>query len=272
MTASPETYLAELETFRQQRASAIGAANSWLALAGLFWLEEGENSLGSSADCAVVLPGLAPRIGALWLEGESVRLESSIPVEIDGQPQTQAELHSDKSGKPTRVNIGELSFIVLRRGTHHAVRLWDNHNAGRTATLDWFAPDPAFRVEATFVAEPRTLEIGLSTGFEILEYSPSPGYVRFSLGGQEHRLVAQSAEPEKRLFFNFKDPTNASQTYGAGRFLTTDGVKDGKVTLDFNYATNPYCAYTDHATCPLPPAENRLSVAVVAGEKRYNHG
>jgi uncharacterized protein len=272
MSIIQDTYITELETFRQNRARAIGAENSWLSLAGLFWLEQGKNSVGSSADCTVVLPDGAAQVGVIWLEGDAIRLETQVPIEIEGRAVTQAELQSDKSGQPTRVILGRLSFIVIRRGTHYAVRLWDNQEAGKAAELHWFAPNPALRIEASFVAEPRTLEIGLSTDFEIIEQAPSPGYVRFSLGEQEYRLVAESANPEQRLFFNFKDPTNTNQTYGAGRFLTTEGVKDGKVTLDFNYATNPYCAYTDFATCPLPPAENRLNIPVEAGEKRFNHG
>jgi hypothetical protein len=73
----------------------------------------------------------------------------------------------------------------------------------------------------------------------------------------------------RQLFFIFADKTNGSDTYGAGRFLYTDPAKDGKVVLDFNKAINPPCAFSSYATCPLPPASNRLPVRIEAGEKKF---
>ena len=75
----------------------------------------------------------------------------------------------------------------------------------------------------------------------------------------------------KDLFFVFRDLTAGKETYGAGRFLDTPPPQDGKVVLDFNKAYNPPCAFTPYATCPLPPAENRLAVRIEAGEKKYGH-
>jgi uncharacterized protein len=75
----------------------------------------------------------------------------------------------------------------------------------------------------------------------------------------------------KDLFFVFRDLTAGKETYGAGRFLDTAPPQDGKVVLDFNKAYNPPCAFTPYATCPLPPAENKLAVRIEAGEKKYGH-
>jgi uncharacterized protein (DUF1684 family) len=96
------------------------------------------------------------------------------------------------------------------------------------------------------------------------ELSPNPGYVEFKIAGKTHRLEAIDAGDE--LFFNFKDLTNGAKTYGAGRFLYAKAPKNGQVTLDFNQAVNPPCAYTAFATCPLPPKANYLQVAIEAGE------
>lgn len=271
-TETVDSYIAAQSDFRQQRAKALTLENSWLALAGLYWLEQGENHIGSGEDCAVQLPRGPKRLGVIRLEGESIGIQTQSPVEIGGSQTTQAALQSDMDHKPTRVDLEGLSFIVIRRGELYAVRLWDNHSPARQnfEGLEWFELNPDFRVKARFVEQPRTLEIGLSTPFELYEHNPSPGYVVFELGGKEYSLVAESSDPTKSLFFNFKDPTNGKQTYGAGRFLITEGVKDGSVILDFNRATNPYCAYTHYATCPLPPAENRLAIPILAGEKAYH--
>ena len=97
----------------------------------------------------------------------------------------------------------------------------------------------------------------------------SPGYVEFPLRGQTVRLMP-AAEGEE-LWFIFRDATSGKTTYPGGRFLYAAGPRDGKVILDFNKAYNPPCAFTPYATCPLPPRENRLKVAIEAGELNYHH-
>jgi uncharacterized protein (DUF1684 family) len=100
----------------------------------------------------------------------------------------------------------------------------------------------------------------------------NPGYVSFTVGGQEIHLEALLESPNaKELFFMFRDATSGKTTYGAGRYLYTELPKDGRVIVDFNRAMNPPCAFTDFATCPLPPAANRLSIAVTAGEQNDGH-
>lgn len=266
-----QPYVEMQHRFRQQHADSLTLENSWLSLAGLFWLEACDNSIGSGPDCSIQLPRGPQNLGVIRLDGEQISIQTQIPVDIDGTLHSQASLF-DGAASPVRVGLEGLSFVAIRRGGYFAVRMWDNHSPARQnfEGLDWFEVAPEYRVKARFVAQPRTLEIGLNTEFEIVENNPSPGYVVFELGGQEYSLVAESSDPEKSLFFNFKDPTNGTQTYGAGRFLTTHGVQDGSVILDFNTATNPYCAYTNYATCPLPPAENRLPVAILAGEKNFH--
>jgi hypothetical protein len=96
---------------------------------------------------------------------------------------------------------------------------------------------------------------------------PHVGYVTFEWEGQRCQL--QAVGDEKNLYLSFRDKTNADTTYGGGREVETELPKDGKVTIDFNLTHNPPCAYTDFATCPLPPAENVLPVRIEAGEQIY---
>ncbi len=107
--------------------------------------------------------------------------------------------------------------------------------------------------------------------FWATEANPSPGYAVFRIHGRV-RLRPILEEPDaKELFYIFRDQTSSKETYGAGRFMYSDLPHDGKVVLDFNKAYNPPCAFTPYATCPLPPAENRLPVRIEAGEKKYGH-
>jgi uncharacterized protein (DUF1684 family) len=136
--------------------------------------------------------------------------------------------------------------------------------------IDYFPADEQYRVTARFVPEPRTIPILNVLGQT--ENSECPGYAVFRLHGRELRLPPIFEEPgAKELFYIFRDQTTGKETYPAGRFLYSDLPKDGQVTLDFNKAYNPPCAFTPYATCPLPPKENYLAVRIEAGEKRYGH-
>ena len=101
---------------------------------------------------------------------------------------------------------------------------------------------------------------------------PSPGAVEFERDGKTWRIDALD-EGDGRLFLVFADRTNGHGSYGAGRFLYADAPDaEGNVVVDFNQAYNPPCAFTPFATCPLPPPDNRLDLAIPAGEKKYTGG
>jgi uncharacterized protein (DUF1684 family) len=134
--------------------------------------------------------------------------------------------------------------------------------------LRWFPVIEAYRITARFVAYEQPREIEIANVLGDVDKMPSPGYALFNLGGREYRLDPV-LEGDDKLFFIFADLTNNKTTYGAGRFLYTGLPRDGTVTLDFNQAVNPPCAFTKFATCPLPPRQNRLNIAIEAGELNY---
>lgn len=143
--------------------------------------------------------------------------------------------------------------------------------------LERFAPDPRFRVEATFKARPGKAFKMRTTTDRLPEYRPM-GTLRFTLGGRKRKLtvyqnVALATRPEyaDHLFVPFTDLTNGDSTYGGGRYLDLKGPLGPRVELDFNRAYNPYCAYGGKYSCPIPPAENHLPVAVEAGVKAFAH-
>lgn len=132
-----------------------------------------------------------------------------------------------------------------------------------------YAPDPAFAVEGTFVPfdEPRATTVGAAVE-GIQHMYEGPGEIRFRLGDSDLVLTAFNGHTPGSLSVLFTDRTSGRTTYAANRSLSVAAPgTDGTVTLDFNRAVNLPCAYTDLATCPLPPAENRLPVAIEAGEQ-----
>jgi uncharacterized protein (DUF1684 family) len=269
-------YRAEIESWRQERVSGLEQPDGWLSLVGLFWLEPGSQGFGSAPDNRVRLPEgeVPPHLGRFEMDRDgrvTVQVEPGHEVLHDGQPVERMVLTADADGEPTVLAHGSLHFYVIRRGSRIGVRVKDTQSPliASFHGLDYFPIDPAWRVEAgfEFYQPPRVLRIPTVLGTEAEDLSP--GAAVFSVGGRAYRLIATA--DEDGLFFVFGDETNGRNTYGGGRFLHTGPPDErGKVVLDFNRAYNPPCAFTPYATCPLPPKENRLDLAVEAGEKVWS--
>ncbi len=250
----------------------------WLSVAGLFWLKEGQNTFGSAASNAIVLPQDAAPPHAGWFDLKAGKvvlgLGSGVAASVAGRSVTEGELRSDTTGSPDVLALGRLSLYVIQRGGRFGIRLKDPESAARKSFtgLSWFEVQEEARVRARFVPydKPKTIRVPNVLGQS--EEMPSPGYCSFEWGGREVRLEGVFEEDDaQELFFIFRDQTSGKETYPAGRFLYSALPKDGEVTLDFNKAYNPPCAFTTFATCPLPPPQNWVPVAIAAGEKRYGH-
>ncbi|GIH20168.1 DUF1684 domain-containing protein [Rugosimonospora africana] len=166
---------------------------------------------------------------------------------------------------------GDAVIEVARRGGHHIVRPRHPEYATRLnyRGTPAFPPDPRWAVPGRYVpfAQPRPTTVG-SVVEELRHVYEAPGRIEFDIDGQPLSLTAFDGHRPGTLTILFTDATSGVTTYAANRSLQVDApAADGTVILDFNRATNLPCAYTDFATCPLPPAENRLPVAVEAGER-----
>ena len=270
------SYRAEIEKARAARVAELEADDGWLTVTGLLWLKPGKNVAGSAPGSDVALPAKAPkRLGVFELTSGQVTFtaEPGVTVTSEGAPVHQKVLDT-RGGDKTALTIGDLRMFLIRREDRYAIRMRDMNSPMRRGFkgLTYYPLNEAYRIEATFTAypEPRTIKIP-----NVLGQNPemlSPGVVSFSLNGKEIRLEPVYETNEKKdLFFIFKDPTSQDTTYPAGRFLHTPLPQNGHVIVDFNLAYNPPCAFTDFATCPLPPRQNQMAIRIEAGEKAY-HG
>lgn len=273
--AATAAYTRQIEDWRAARVERLQAPGGWTSLVGLHWLKDGPQSVGSGKDNDVVL-AVGPKVlGKVTLKRGKARIEldRAATATIDGKPAKAAELRDDSKGKPTTVAFGTASFYVIERGGKYALRVKDSEAATRKhfAGIDGFPIDASWRIEAKWTPSKgkRTLDVPNVLG--AVEKMTVPGEATFTRGGKTYKLLPVLETPDaKELWFIFADRTSGKQTYGAGRFLYADMPgKDGKVVIDFNKAYNPPCAFTPHATCPLAPPENRLDLAVTAGEKKY---
>jgi uncharacterized protein len=244
---------------------------NWLSLAGLFWLKPGENTFGSDAGNAVVFPKGPAHAGVFELQGTDVTVKFSPEAHavIDGKAATATKLQPDISEKRTTVEMGTLRFYVVVRGQRIGIRLRDvDSEAAKNYRGPLFFPvDLSYRVMATWVPAEGKKTVDVPNVLGDTTPTPVAGTVVFKINGQEVQLTDLGGDPSKGLSFVFNDLTSKTDTYPGGRFLETDPVANGKVVIDFNRAYNPPCAVTPYATCPLAPKENRLAVAVPAGEK-----
>jgi len=270
-----KNYADSIRKWRQEYAQRLMSPEGWLAISGLFWLDQGENRMGAHPSNRIILPpNSAPAFsGTFTLHDRDITLQAAegALTTINDQPISQTQVIIDSYGSSDWIALNDLKLSVIQRGSRYGVRIYDkNHpQLKQFVVLRWFPIQPEYCVEADFTPfeQPVTISIVNVLG-DTLEMQ-SPGYAEFKLHGQVSRLHAVPVEESDRLWFLFQDASSTDATYPGGRFMTTDAPAAGRVMLDFNKAHNPPCAYTDFATCPLPPPINRLPVRVSAGESRY---
>jgi uncharacterized protein (DUF1684 family) len=272
---SDDAYLKEINKWKEKRLTNLKSENGWLNLAGLFWLEEGVNTIGSDSSNSIIFPDKAPpRLGEYILENRQVSFipEPGTEILLNGKPIKGLEVITDRSGKPTLLETGSLAWFIIERGDQFGIRLRDyKHPAINELThIETFPADPAWKIEAKFEAYEEPRELLIPTVIGTVEKNMCPGILHFTVNGVQQKFYPVTAG--RRLFVIFADETSALETYGGGRFLYLDKPdRRGLVTIDFNKAFNPPCAFTQYATCPLPPRENFLTVRILAGEKGVDH-
>lgn len=275
-----------LLAWRAQHAVELQKPDGWLALAGLEWLQPGDSSFGSSPDNKIHLPAGGPEhAGVLHLDGETVTLRppaGGFPhgLLIDGKPPQAQALRADPDNDKNnpRLTIGNLNFYVVRRAERFALRIKDAKSAALVGFhgLKWYAPDERYRVVSHWIPYHPNKTVKMATLIGTSYDAQVPGVAEFALLGKTYRLEPLLEDPaEPKLFFVLRDTTSATETYPACRFLYTGfpahGLdQQGDLVLDFNHLENPPCAYTPYATCPLPPPQNRLTIALPVGEQRYH--
>ena len=271
---NPEEYLASINDWRTKRHERLSDADGWMTLVGLEWLQEGANRVGSGSDNDIVLAGGPEYWGTVFVEARSLRFVSgeSETVTVDGASVSEIKMLSDEEGTPTRVRSGSLSFYPIWRETY-ALRVKDTQSPVRLGfdAMDNYDIQPEWRIEGRLIPaeEGATIEIANVQGQIGLQ--TVVGTFEFEKAGKTHRLLVQLTDDPPVPWVIFNDRTNSNGTYGAGRYLYLDEITENhRVIADFNKAYNPPCAFTEYATCPIPPQENRLDLAVTAGEKDFH--
>lgn len=265
-------YVQTIESWQAEREANLKKDSSWLTVAGLYWLREGENWVGSSPDNDFVLPeGTAPDVvGRFEFENRKATFHAADGVTItqNDEPVQSVVL---EMGEKHALAINNLKMWLHYSGPRLAIRLRDLDASLRKdfTGLKWFPVDERFRVQARYTPHPEPKTIDMLNILGDIESFESPGYVDFELNGEAIRMEPLSSRGGA-LWFVYRDGTSGKESYPAARFLRTEPPENGEVTIDFNRSYNPPCAYNPHTTCPMPTKENRLKMRIEAGEKNYH--
>jgi len=273
--AGDDAYKQSIEEWYKGRIERLMSPDGYLALVGLFPLDEGANRFGSAESNQLVFPEKAPKqAGTIYLKNGKLEIAvmPGVDIESDGKPVDKMPIESDAGGTPTAFEMGSFHFYVIERSGEMYLRLKD-HDSELLKTfkgIERFPVDPKWRISARFEKydPPKPLKVPNVLGYEFDEQCP--GVIIFESGGKECRLEPMETAGDE-FFIVFGDETSGLETYGGGRFLYAKLPDEkGNMVLDFNKAYNPPCAFTPFATCPLPHKENILGVRIEAGEKAYS--
>jgi len=266
---------AEILEWRRARHGRLTSDQGWLTLVGLEWLREGENRVGSGEANDIRIPGGPESWGAILLAGGELIFDPApgADLTVDGMPASRVRLIPDNEGEPTVVRHENLSFYAIMRGSL-ALRIKDTQAPTLLAFegVENYPIDAGWRYEARFVPAEPGQTIGIMNVQGQTEEMEVIGSVEFERNGRNYSLLGVREKGVDALWLLFADRTNGRETYGAGRFLYSNGMpENGRVVVDFNKSYNPPCAFNDFSTCPIPPQQNRLDLAIRAGEKGYHH-
>jgi uncharacterized protein len=271
--------VAAWQDWHSARIRSLQAPQSWLTLVGLHFLDPtGTWTVGTDPLSDIPVAGRAARhIGTLRVDAEGIQFASEtstasspLDVTVDGHPVDTVFLHDDSAGSPSIIRSGSVTIAPIRRNGQLALRIRDDESPTRLRfhTIGCYDYDPRLRLTGTFTAAASRTTIAITNVTGFVEEQALAGTIRAALGDAILELAVTPGHRDGSLFLVFADHTNGRGTYPRGRFLDIEPPNEhGAVVLDFNRSYNPACAFTAYATCPTPPANNRIPFAIAAGER-----
>ena len=272
MNTQREQYKSMIAAKRHERLAKLTSPQGWLSVVGLHWFEQGINTIGATADNKIIFPSITTEtIGAYQVDGDEIFFGKVEGVDVRSQGLEFMGGPVEVSWPPTVLNHGPLYWYVLKRGDRYGIRLKDTTAINRVnfKGLDYYDISDKYKIEAN-VLKPQTSDsVAITNVLGQVRNYPVAAFLNFEVAEQVYDMVALD-EGGDSYFVIFDDRTSGDETYGGGRFLYPKKPCDtcAQITLlDFNLAENPPCAFTDFATCPLPPTSNKLNFRVQSGEK-----
>jgi uncharacterized protein (DUF1684 family) len=257
-------YIRSIEDWRAKRLAHLKADDGWLNIIGRWWLEPGAVTVGSAEDNDIVLSAGPAYVGTLT-QGSDGGVSFS---PADGSQPLLLKL--DKK-HPPRFTAGRLLLEVTTLNGQNALRVRDTESTERDdfRGIDSFPTDPSWRIVADWIPLEKPIEMTVDTVLGIPTDVTITHKAAFTRDGVRYELLPTHGTPQMPQFV-LRDQTARDKTYPASRFLFGEDITADTIVLDFNKAINPPCAFSVHAVCPLPPAENVLPIRIEAGELKMH--
>jgi uncharacterized protein (DUF1684 family) len=267
-------YLKQINAWHAKRIARLKAKGGWLSLIGLFWLEEGNNTMGSADtnDFVVEAQGMPSSVGTFNFKQGVVVFRTNSKVKHKGKVVEEIVLQDDSKKEYTLLEFDSFTWYIIKRGSKYGVRIKNNEDPKIAALkdIDMFKIDPKWAVKAKYIKFDKAKTIKVLDAIGQVTEATIFGKLVFSKDGKGYELFPLG---EVRGFFLvFGDQTNQHETYGGGRFLYIPKPdENGETIIDFNKAFNPPCVFSSYATCPMPIKKNILQIRIAAGEKMYGN-
>lgn len=270
----PENYIQQVETWKLDRIESLKSPTGWLRLDGMFWLNEGANSFGSGEGQDIQFPDktIPEKAGTIVLDNGRVTMNvtDGVTIKHKGEPVTEIILFDGENEETPHVEHENLEWFVIKRGELVGIRLFNKNNnqADQFSGFESYPIEEKWNRRALFIPNPEGTTISIINVLGQEMEVASPGVLEFKIDGEIYTLDAIDSEDD--MFIIFSDQTNKTETYQAGRYIYVNNPEAGSqyTNIDFNKTYNPPCAFNVFTTCQLPPLQNRLEVAITAGEKR----
>ncbi|MCD9006686.1 DUF1684 domain-containing protein [Luteimonas sp. XNQY3] len=269
-------FSAQTRVWQDTRRAELVAPDGWLSLIGLHRIELKSHFIGSGQTAGIRLPMGPEKLGLLQSDNGAYAFtpERGVAVTLDGAPvRGRVSLQTDADAAPSVLGFddGKGALTIIERGGAAFVRARHEEapTRRRFTGIGYWPTARDWQVDATFEPAAAGATLPIANILGMVEDTPTPGSVAFEREGTRYTLQALNGG-DGTLFLIFADRTSGHGSYSAGRYLDAPAPgADGRLQLDFNRAYNPPCAFTAFATCPLPPAGNRLDLAIPAGEQVY---
>jgi uncharacterized protein (DUF1684 family) len=274
-SSQQRTYEDSVKNWYQQRLIDLKAPDGWINLTGLFWLEKGKTSVGRDNKNGIIInhPDMPEWAGDITVtENEIIwTTHPGSRVLLNNEAVYTTVIFNPTETSQPQLAIGSLRFNVIIRGEKKGIRLRDLN----APALRQFKAPPRFPVNQiwkipAYFEPTSTGTITIQNVLGQVNNEASPGQLVFTYQQKTYRLDVLNEG--NYWFVLFVDATSGKTTYPTGRFLYVAKNKEAnQIYMDFNLAFNPPCAFTNFATCPIPPPQNRLPFAISAGEKYLGH-
>ncbi len=265
----------EIAQWDAKRIESLKSANGWVNLAGLFWLSPGENKFGAAAENELVFndPRFPSHLGSFVVTDKEVIWKTAGANEVFNKQEkvNQVSIFDINKNQGIQLSYGTFRWIIIKREDKLGVRFrdLDHPNLKTFQHIERYKPSSQWKLDAKLESS-LYASVSITNVLGQTYQMPSPGKIVFEIDGKKYKLDAVD-EGGDDLFILFGDDTNAEHTYESGRFLYIPKPDaNGNTVIDFNKSINPPCAFSTFATCPLPPKQNVLPIAVTAGEKRVH--